>query len=190
MKRFLVLCISLLLVVSLMAVPALAASDGSFLFENNECLTNDFVPESGKLYTGRIYASFSDSGNDYAWYEFGPVELDLAQKFFSISTDIVIDGQERLFDISFDGGHGYWVCDDIAIGFGAISLSRFELTPYVPEPVTADELTDNVGSFFSGVAGWVSNLASLLQEPLVLLTVLCIPLTGVIIWAITKFKDL
>lgn len=197
MKRFLVLCVSLLLIVSLMAMPALAVSDGGFVYTPGDgCVPSDFIPESGKLYTGRICTDIASLGICEEWYDLEPFEINVnfdGQDYsFDGSAYFTVDNQRFCVEFGFENTHDELVVDVLYIDSESEgnTVTYFELFPYEPEPVSADELTDNVGSFFSGVAGWVSDLASLLQEPLVLLTVLCIPLSGVIIWAITKFKDL
>ena len=194
MKRYLILCISLLLVVSLMAVPALAASDGGFLFEDGECLTNDFVPDSNKQYTGRVYAAFPDLGLDYAWYEFAPIELfidDSAQDlYFNCNFSFVVGGQQYETDFAFSLNHDLWVIDDLSSAAGDIRVTAFELTPYEPEPadppVTDQSAAESVFAVFAGIGTWfiaeLSNVTSLFYQAdsgLTLLGVLSVSVIGI-----------
>lgn len=201
MKRFLIIAFVVMLVVAMLAVPAFADSVYTAYFEHGALVLLE-MPSPG-TYRLSFSIDYGDDGvtdtvvidnvklmqaqtdNDgfmvaeFILSEPGVGDIPLCLSIFHESA-----GFDSLFPnwdpvtvkIQDDGGN--------MLPLAALSLER------VTEPVSGEEAAmDSVGSFFSGVLGWLQSLGKLFEQPLFLLFAVCVPLVGFGIWGLSKLKN-
>ena len=194
MKRFLLLFCSVVLVCSLMIVPALAAGNGIISFTDLEHPLADRVmidePVSGDYYI-RFFSSaspdpigvspdFSIDPESGQCFEF---ELLDCVVFFCPASFMTDDGM--VFTCCFQAS----ASDEEVSLYDYLDITRFDLVPVgydlKPDPEPVPELVSpfvGIGEFFSSVMLWLASLASVVvNSPVLTVFVVCFVIVGFVV---------
>ena len=197
MNRKVVIALVLVFVVVLMAVPAFAA--GSFTITEGELgleASGEF-PCPGK-YIGKVFCDLASLGfYDESWYQLEPFALGSSCEIDNCGFDgisyFVVDGLRIEVQFAYIFDQDGWRIDYWQVYADGeqveSTLFAIELIPY-SEPVTTDSVMDSLGSFFTSSLSMLGGaLSAIAASPVLLVTVVALPLGGIAVAVVSKLKN-
>lgn len=197
MKRKIAICLMVVLVVVVMAVPAFADGTMASYIDDHGNVAFPVVPESGRYLCEVTY--IIDDGS-FTWS--GVVQLNYMHEVFDDGTELfasygiiqLVDGDHKIelnlsvmqAPITDYGGESPILCC-LGTEYAVLSVVSLTLTP---AQVTTENVMDSLGSFLSSSLSMLGGvLSAIANSPALLVTVVALPLGGIAVAVVSKLKN-
>ena len=211
MKRFLLFFCTVVLVCSIMVVPASASETISVHYSEDHF--ESFTNSNNPIPSGEYFVSFYIPALD-STLELGSLDLILQPLYiscdpddpycdavifsFSYETSDIEPFDAFVFEVVWDwNGSEYILVDDPSFSYTLAYIDDIEywdvvveLTPVLPEPVK-ETFLESVGTFFTQSIAWLGTIAGVVtNSPALLVIVIGMIIAGVIIGYLKRVKNM